>query len=137
MEAECFENIVSVPTGVGLAIVLCHRYPSLLGGQPAAQGEGGGGGGELQVQFHYPLGAQGGWLILGRPRLFPPIKRLPTVLATWKAIPGEESPRDCPVGSPCDMMLCSSNSLTLYRPRDETRRPQGACWGEGGGGQAV
>lgn len=92
MEAECFENIVSVPAGVGLAIVLCHRYPSLLGGQPAAQGEGG--GGALQVQFYYPLGAQGGWLILGSPRLFPPARRLLTVLATWKAIPGEESPRD-------------------------------------------
>lgn len=93
MEAECFENIVSVPAGVGLAIVLCHRYPSLLGGQPAAQ-EGGGGEGALQVQFYYPLGAQGGWLILGRPRLFPATKHLLTVLATWKAIPGEESPRD-------------------------------------------
>lgn len=41
MEAECFENTVSVPAGVRLAIVLCHRYPSLLGGQPADRGASG------------------------------------------------------------------------------------------------
>lgn len=41
MEAECFENIVSVPAGVRLAIVLCHRYQLLLGGQPAARGASG------------------------------------------------------------------------------------------------
>lgn len=41
MEAECFENIVSVPAGVRLEIVLCHRYQSLLDGQPAARGASG------------------------------------------------------------------------------------------------
>lgn len=41
MEAECFENTVSVPAGVRLAIVLSHRYQSLLGGQPAARGASG------------------------------------------------------------------------------------------------
>lgn len=84
MEAECFENIVSVPAGVGPAIVLCCAIGTRRYSAASPQL------GALQVQFHYPLGAQGGWLILGRPRLTLPAKRSLTVLVTRKALlPGE------------------------------------------------
>lgn len=87
MEAECFENIVSVPAGVGLAIVLCCAIGTRRYSAASPQL------GALQVQFHYPLGAQGGWLILGRPRLTLLAKRSLTVLATRKALlPGEKGP---------------------------------------------
>lgn len=73
MEAECFENIVSVPAGVGLAIVLCCAIGTRRYSAASPQL------GAPQVQFHYPLGAQGGWLILASPRRLLPVKRSLTV----------------------------------------------------------
>jgi hypothetical protein len=111
MEAECFENIVSVPAGVRLAIVLCHRYQLLLGGQPAARGASG-----TVPLFSKSTG------------------RVVDIMSSLARLPGEGLPglpRDCPVGSSHDIRLCPSDTthsrLTGLFVKGSQ---QGAYWGE-------
>lgn len=92
MEAECFENIVSVPAGVRLAIVLCHRYQLLLGGQPAARGASG------TVLLSSMSTGRVVDIISSLAHFVRPNGRL-AVLATRTALlPGEGPSRDSPVG---------------------------------------